>query len=159
MPARIALRMRISTAALLTLLFAASCATPMPQRDRAVERLIDRLATASIDERVAMTATPFLFDREIVIRDIDIETLWRNLDDAGFSFADVSLASIEPIASNEWPLLADAAELQVWRDAHRSADAAWVAVDHPIGRILIVTDGRHRFAPMIAGFVTAEALR
>ena len=64
-------------------LFLGACASP-PSRDiEAVSLLAEFINGATVDELVAQTKVPFLFETEIILRESQVRSMWENLKATG----------------------------------------------------------------------------
>jgi len=142
--------------ALLVILLAASCTTvPVSQRDNRVERLIEELNTADMDRLMELSARPFLLDGEIIVLESDLQMMWTNLRDAGFTFRSATLEDLGPVTDTTYRSFADTMDVRVWFEKYAAEDAALARISTSHGTFLIVTGdkvGRFRGLPQIFGF-------
>jgi hypothetical protein len=139
--------------ALLILIFAASCTTvPVSQRDNRVETLITELNTADIDRLMELSARPFLFDGEIIILESDLQMMWTNLRDVGFTFDAATIEELGPVTDTTYLQFADTMDVRVWFQKYAAEDAALARVSTSHGTFLIITGDRLKRLPYIFCF-------
>jgi hypothetical protein len=139
--------------ALLILILAASCTTvPVSQRDNRVETLITELNTADIDRLMELSARPFLFDGEIIILESDLQMMWTNLRDVGFTFDAATIEELGPVTDTTYLQFADTMDVRVWFQKYAAEDAALARVSTSHGTFLIITGDRLKRLPYIFGF-------
>ena len=137
---------------LLVLAFFASCATvPVAQREGRIERLLDTLNEGEFEELLPATGTPFLLDREIIILDRDVETMWTNLRDVGFTFAEYRILAVEQLDQESYRRFADGFEVETYFAKYLPEGAALVEVETTHGRFLLLTGGRDSGRPLLYG--------
>lgn len=136
----------------LTALFMASCATvPVAQREPRIERLLVTLNEGSVEEVLPATGSPFLLDREIIILERDIETMWTNLREVGFSFADFSITSVEEVTAESFRRFGESMDVEVYFQKYLPQGSAVVTVETDHGTFLLLTGGREDGAPLLYG--------
>jgi hypothetical protein len=130
----------------------ASCATvPVAQREPRIERLLETLNEGSVAEVLPATGTPFLLDREIIILDRDIETMWTNLRQVGFSFADYEIRSVDPVTQGSYSRFGSTMDVEVYFQKHLPEGAAVVTLGTDHGEFLLLTGGKVEGAPQLYG--------
>lgn len=133
-------------------LFMASCATvPVAQRESRIERLLDTLNEGTVEEAVPATGTPFLLDREIIILERDVETMWSNLQQVGFSFAGYEIRSVEEVTAESHRRFGSTMDVEVYFQKYLPEGAAVVTVDTDNGEFLLLTGGKVEGAPLLYG--------
>ncbi|MFW5812244.1 MAG: hypothetical protein ACOCWS_04595 [Alkalispirochaetaceae bacterium] len=133
-------------------LFMASCATvPVAQREPRIERLLETLNEGSVEDVLPATGSPFLLDREIIILDRDIETMWTNLREVGFTFADYRIRSVEEVTAESFRRLGESMDVEVYFQKYLPEGAAVVTVETDNGTFLLLTGGRVDGAPQLFG--------
>ena len=139
--------------ALLILILAASCTTvPVSQRDNRVEALITELNTADIDRLMELSARPFLLDGEIIILESDVQMMWTNLRDVGFTFDAATIEELGPVTDTTYTRFADTMDVRVWFQKYAAEDAGLARVSTSHGTFLIITGDRLKRTPYIFGF-------
>ena len=141
-------------AVVLLALFAVSCQTaPVAQRERRVDRLLMELNRASVDRLMELSARPFLLDGEIIMLESDLEMLWTNLREAGFTFDAPTLRELGPVDGGTWRRFGDTMDVRVWFERYTAEDAGLAEVRTSHGTFLIVTGDRvPGHLPKIFGF-------
>lgn len=149
---------RIVAAVGLVALFAASCQTaPVAQRDGRVERLLIELNRASVDRLMELSARPFLLDGEIILLESDLEMMWTNLHEVGFTFEAPTLRTLGPVDGSTWRRFGDSMDVRVWFERYAAEDAGLAEVQTSHGTFLIVTGDRvPGHLPKIFGFTGPE---
>lgn len=133
-------------------LIIASCATvPVAQREPRIERLLETLNEGSVEEVLPATGTPFLLDREIIILDRDIETMWTNLREVGFSFANYEIRSVEPVSQDSYSRFGNTMDVEVYFQKYLPEGAAVVTLGTDHGEFLLLTGGKIEGAPQLYG--------
>ncbi len=133
-------------------LLMASCATvPVAQREPRIERLLDTLNEGTVEEVLPATGSPFLLDREIIILDRDIETMWSNLREVGFTFADYDIESVEEVTGQSYRRFGESMDVEVYFQKYLPEGAALVTVDTDHGEFLLLTGGKVSGAPQLYG--------
>lgn len=80
----------------------ASCATaPQTADDVAILEFLSALDSADAESAVALSAPPFVYDEEVLLRESDLEVLWRGLKDARFTFGTARVISVAPVGRPE----------------------------------------------------------
>ena len=141
-------------AVLLLALFAVSCQTaPIAQRERRVDRLLWEINRASLDRLMELSARPFLLDGEIIVLESDLEMMWTNLQNAGFTFDTPTLRDLGPVDENTWRRFGETMDVRVWFERYTAEDAGLAEVRTSHGTFLIVTGDRvPGHLPKIFGF-------
>ena len=131
----------------------ASCATvPVAQREPRIERLLTTLNEGSIEEVLPATGSPFLLDREIIILDRDVETMWTNLRAVGFSFAEYQIESVDAVTEESYSRFGETLDVEVYFQKYLPEGAAIVTVNTAHGRFFLLTGGKVEGAPRLFGF-------
>ena len=133
-------------------LLLSACATlPVAQREARIERLLDGLNEEGLEEVLPATGSPFLLDREILILDRDIETMWTNLRKVGFSFAEYEIRSVEPVEEESFRRFGTSMDVETYFSKYLPEGAAVVSVDTRHGSFLLLTGGKVAGAPQLYG--------
>ena len=133
-------------------LLMASCATvPVAQREPRIERLLETLNEGSLEEVLPATGTPFLLDREIIILDRDIETMWTNLREVEFSFANYEIRTVEPVDQASYSRFGSTMDVEVYFQKYLPEGAAMVTLGTDNGEFLLLTGGKVEGAPQLYG--------
>lgn len=99
---------------LTTSLFFSCASNPYSRWESSGEKVIELVNSGGDKALAAITASPFLFDKEIIILENDISAIWRNIYTAGFRFEDISeLESVE-ILEDQYILFGDTMEVKTW---------------------------------------------
>ncbi|MFP4012152.1 MAG: hypothetical protein ACLFUM_10645 [Spirochaetaceae bacterium] len=138
------MRIRLSVVALLLgFLLLGSCATaPVAQRESRIMSLVDRINGDSLVRVVEVTAVPFVLDGEIIELPADIETMWSNLQEAGFSLPDARIEEITPVRGDSHRRFADTMDLRVFFEKYIPEDATFVRIESENGAFLFVLGDR-----------------
>lgn len=141
-------------AVILLALFAVSCQTaPIAQRERRVDRLLMEINGASLDRLMELSARPFLLDGEIIVLESDLEMMWTNLQNAGFTFDSPTLRELGPVDDTTWRRFGETMDVRVWFERYTAEDAGLAEVRTSHGTFLIVTGDRvPGHLPKIFGF-------
>ncbi len=144
----------VLAATVLLVLFAASCQTaPVAQRERRVDRLLIELNRADLERLMELSARPFLLDGEIILLESDLEMMWTNLQNVGFTFDAPTLRDLGPVDDTTWRRFGDTMDVRVWFEKYAAEDAGLAEVHTTHGTFLIVTGDRvPGHLPMIFGF-------
>lgn len=146
--------LHVMAAAALLAVFSVSCQTaPVAQREGRVNRLLVELNRASVDRLMELSARPFLLDGEIVLLESDLEMMWTNLRDAGFTFEAPALRELGPVDDQTWRRFGTTMDVRVWFEKYAAEDAALAEVATTHGTFLIITGDRvPGHLPQIFGF-------
>lgn len=137
---------------LLAVLAFAACETvPVAQRERRIEILLDRLNERDVDYAIEVSRVPFVFDQEIIALSGDVETLWTNLHDVGFSFAGHRVRDIRPVNSGSYREFGNTMDMEVYFDKYLAEDGTIVHIETDYGRFLILVGDRRRGLPQLFG--------
>ena len=136
---------------LAALAFAACETVPVAQRENRVQTLLDNLNERDVDYAIGVSRTPFVFDQEIVVLERDIETMWNNLRNAGFSFRNHRIVEIRPVHAGSFREFGNTMDMEVYFDRYLAADGTIVEIDTDYGRFLMLVGDRRRFLPELFG--------
>jgi hypothetical protein len=143
--------MRFQTVALAVVvaLVLVACASP-PSRD--VERialLADYINTASAEDLVAQTKTPFLFQNEVLVRESQVRSMWENLKADGFTLG-TPLDEPYWLHEEDYGLVSDTADVRRLFD-RLSSDATFVKADSNIGEVWLILTGNNADLALVQG--------
>lgn len=131
----------------------ASCATvPVAQRPERVAVLLEEINTGSLERVLELTGRPFLLDGEILVRPDDIETMWTNLREAGFTFDGATVVDLGAATPAGGVTFGDTMDVRVWFERYAGPEAGLATVNTSHGTFLIVTGGRVGRTPQLLGF-------
>ncbi|MDA3949450.1 MAG: hypothetical protein PF508_09495 [Spirochaeta sp.] len=99
-----------------------------------------------------LSARPFLFDGEIIILESDLQMMWTNLRDVGFTFDAATIEELGPVTDTTYLQFADTMDVRVWFQKYAAEDAALARVSTSHGTFLIITGDRLKRLPYIFGF-------
>lgn len=116
-----------------------------------MERLIGRINEGGAEERFALSALPFVLDREIIIVERDLRTLWTNLTDAGFALTDPELRSLEYGQESLYRAIGETMDMEVYFDRYAPEDVSVATVAAREGTFLLILGERDRLAPVLHG--------
>ena len=136
---------------ILIILMLTGCVTPPSQREGAVERLVRRMNEADVAERVELSALPFVLDREIIILERDLLTLWANLGDAGFALSKPAIASLDYGHDALSEAFGETMDMEVYFDKYAPEDVSVATVESDQGTFLLILGERDRLAPVLHG--------
>ena len=118
-----------------------------------MERLLLELNRAPVDRLMELSARPFLLDGEIIVLESDLEMMWTNLREVGFTFDAPTLRELGPVTENTWRRFGDTMDVRVWFEKYTAEDAGLAEVRTTHGTFLIITGDRvPGHLPMIFGF-------
>ena len=154
------MRLRLVLAALAAVILISACATvPPSQQENRVAQLIDLINSdaTGIDEVVAQTNTPFLFQSELVVRSADVEIIWQRFRDEGVRFVPSAVPN-RPASPSDYMNIADRFDLKVFfsSDGYVSDDAVWVTLDSSAGPFDLLIGGSENRLPMVLGLVGGD---
>lgn len=89
-----------------------------------------------------LTKSPFLFDREIIILERDIEMIWKNIDDAGFVFQKGYEVESVPLSPGDYSYFGDTMEVRTWFEKYLPEKASLVKIQAPNGLYYFILGGR-----------------
>ncbi|MFW5786014.1 MAG: hypothetical protein ACOCYC_02110 [bacterium] len=135
----------------LLVLGLAGCVTPPSQREGAVERLLGRINEGGVEERIALSALPFVLDREIIIVERDLRTLWVNLTDVGFALTDPEVVSLKYGQESLYRAFGETMDMEVYFDRYAPEDVSVATVEAQEGTFLLILGERDRLAPVLHG--------
>ena len=146
--------LHVLAAAALLAVFAVSCQTaPVAQRERRVDRLLMELNRAPVDRLMELSARPFLLDGEIIVLESDLEMMWTNLREVGFTFDAPTVRELGPVTEDTWRRFGETMDVRVWFEKYTAEDAGLAEVGTSHGTFLIVTGDRvPGHLPRIFGF-------
>ncbi len=137
---------------LCVLTILSACKTvPVSQRERRVQILLDRLNERDVEHAMEVSRIPFVFDQEIIVLESDVETLWSNLEQAGFSFANHRVREIRPVHAGSYREFGDTMDMEVYFSKYLSEDGTIVHIDTDYGGFLVLVGDRRRGLPQLFG--------
>lgn len=137
---------------LCALTILSACKTvPVSQRERRVQILLDRLNERDVEHAMEVSRIPFVFDQEIIVLESDVETLWSNLQQAGFSFANHRVREIRPVHPGSYREFGDTMDMEVYFSKYLSEDGTIVRIDTDYGGFLVLVGDRRRGLPQLFG--------
>ena len=143
---------RAAKVAAVALAVLTACQTvPVAQRERRIEILLNRLNERDAEYAVEVSRVPFVFDQEIIALNGDVESLWINLYQAGFSFADYRLREVRPVRAESYREFGDTMDMHVYFDSYLSEDGTIVEIDTDFGAFLLLIGDRRRGLPQLFG--------
>jgi hypothetical protein len=128
--------------AILVLLFTlGACATaPDVSDDDRLKDLFAEIDDADAPTAAGLSALPFAFHDEVLIREVELAVLWQNLKAAGFALTPARVHSVVPIR--------DAADvggtflLESLGQRLEGAPVSLVEIDGADGRLFLLVEGR-----------------
>jgi hypothetical protein len=133
------------------LLFAGCKTTPVAQRDRAVDRLIETINSGNVEEITELSQTPFVLDRELLMLESDVQTMWERLYGAGFSLEGAEVESVNPADSESYRTFSPSMEMRVYFRKYLADDGTVVRVASDQGTFVLLVGGRQFFTPELYG--------
>lgn len=127
------------------------CVTPPSQREGAVDRLLTRIAEGGAQERMALSALPFVLDQEIIMVERDLRTMWEQLTEAGFSLRNAELRSLDYGHDALYEAFGETMDMEVYFDRYAPEDVSVARVATDEGAFVLILGERERFAPVLHG--------
>ncbi len=130
----------------------AACQTvPVPQREGRIRAVVDIITTAPVEEVVAYSQTPFVFDSELLVLESDLDLIWTRLRAAGFDLKDAEIVQISPLTADSYAEFAESYEMRIFFEEYLSADGAVVRVRNGSGEYLLLLDDSRKRTPLLYG--------
>lgn len=142
---------------LLTASLFFSCASaPYSRWESSAEKVIELVNSGGDKALAAITASPFLFDKEIIILENDISAIWRNIYEAGFRFEDISdLESVE-ILADQYVLIGDSMEVKTWFEKYLPEKPSLVKIISEKGLFYMILGGKVKIKKSEAGGISGS---
>ncbi|HON12715.1 MAG TPA: hypothetical protein PK897_01180 [Treponema sp.] len=139
----------------LMLMGLASCSTvPPSQNPGRIQGLIKALNTEPVERLLERSNRPFLLDGEIIIREADMEALWQNLRNGGFTFLNAEILSVTPVGPESYHLFGTTKDAEFFFKKYVPKDGAIAEIGTDYGTFYIITGSRTWFTPKIIGFTS-----
>ena len=137
---------------LLGALFTSCTTTPYSQREANVQKVIDLIQAGEAEALVAQSQLPFLFDAEIIMLERDLQTLWGNLSEAGFSMQNAQVEYLGPAGRYSYPPFAESFEVRTFFKKYLPEKSSMVRITADNGEFFLLLGPREDEAPAIIGY-------
>jgi hypothetical protein len=129
-----------------------SCASlKYVQKEGDVLKLADLVNSKDSKTLAEISASPFLFDAEIIMLPGDLERLWENMADAGLVMENPMVTEIKEVRE-ETPLLFGASmEIKAFFQKYLPETARMARVSADSGNFIFLLDGKEHGYPKIHG--------
>jgi hypothetical protein len=124
---------------------------PVSQNKEAVVNLIKKINSASPAEIAAQSDLPFLFDAEPVVLEGDLDILWSNLREAGFTLDPVSAGEAGAVAPSDYGRFGDSFEIRAFFSQYVDESASIIDVQSSAGHFILLLQDEKNGLPMIKG--------
>jgi len=139
----------------LVLIGLTSCSTvPPSQNPGRIQGLIKALNTEPVERLLEHSNRPFLLDGEIIIREADMEALWQNLRNAGFTFLNAEILSVNPVGPESYRLFGTSKDAEFFFKKYVPKDGAIAEIGTEYGTFYLITGNHTWFTPKIIGFTS-----
>ena len=120
-----------------------SCSSvPYSRWNSSSAKVIELINSPGDEYLTKITASPFLFDREIIILEKDIAMIWKNIDEAGFCFEEAYEAESMPVSAGDYRLFADTMEVKTWFEKYLPEKASVVKIKAKNGLYYMILGGK-----------------
>ena len=116
-----------------------------------VEKAISLINTGDVDALVEMSVLPFVFDREILMRVGDIETLWGNLSENSFGIDGVRKIETSQVSADSYRLFSDAQEMSFFFQKYVETDSYTARITSNSGNFILLLGKMSAGYPQILG--------
>jgi hypothetical protein len=138
--------------ALIVMALAASCVSaPYMPRESKVNELAALIDSGRVTEVKGLATAPFLLDREILLRQSDVDAAWSNLKAAQFSLSSPKVASISRIGPDSYTAFGAAMDVRTFFKKYLDKDSVLVALDSNAGRYYLILNREVGGYPRIQG--------
>jgi len=129
-----------------------SCASlKFVQKEDDVIKIIDLINKGDSKTLTTVSVTPFLFDGEILMLDSDIDILWKNITDAGFTLQAPSVVKIEEIGVESSRFFGDSMDIRSYFDRYLPETARITHIQAGAVNMLLLLNGKKDGYPQIHG--------
>ena len=127
------IRMAALAVACAALISVSGCATiGGPGIDvSAVEKIVFEVNEGDIEKLVELSMIPFVFDREIIMRETDVVLLWAGLVNGGYTLRGGKVTGTEKLSPKSYTVFSESWEMKVFFEKYvpKQAYIAYVSVD------------------------------
>jgi len=116
-----------------------SCASIQRSQDiRSMENFSQLINAGKAGDLIGMSAVPFLLDREIIVLDGDIETLWNNIVAAGYTVDEPELERGVAVIEESYLEFNDSMEVKVFFEKYAGKKARLLELKTSSGQRLLL---------------------
>lgn len=97
----------------------------------AVEKIIFDVNQGDFEELIRLSMVPFVFDREIIMRESDVVLLWTGLTNGGFNLPGGKVTGTEKLSPESYTVFSESWEMKVFFEKYvpKQAYIAYVSAD------------------------------
>ncbi len=129
-----------------------SCASlKYVQKERDVLKLADLVNAKDSKTLAEISASPFLFDGEIIMLPGDLERLWENMVGAGLMMENPAVAEIEEVRGESALLFGESMEVKAFFQKYLPETARTARVAADSGNFIFLLNGKKEGYPKIHG--------
>jgi hypothetical protein len=130
-----------------------SCSTlPYTPSEKKVQKLVGLINRGGVLAVKGLSSAPFILDGEILLRQVDVDTAWSNLEASGFSLGTPAIASIARIGADSYALFGDSMDARVFFKKYLDKNSVLVTLDAAEGRYYLILNREVSGYPRIQGF-------
>lgn len=132
-------------------LFGACASVQFVQRDEDILALTELINRGDNEMLSSLSETPFLFDGETIMLKGDVQSLWRNLSDAGFTLQRPVVEKIEDLNEESYRVFGKSLDVEAYFGKYLPETAKLAYVGSEAYSVVFIVSGKKDGFPIIHG--------